>query len=248
MKDCREITCEYYSKWLGQDGILCHEFSGIQYLYSNQRNTVQHGYGNRFDIYALCRKNRAVISYGDAAADRLGAMKDAIGGAMTAKEIGQNLERIFHCKASYGIKYVFETMPVVCSEARVLAEADYKKYEAFFQNSYPGQNTEWLSEYFYEMVRDCMCVGVFADGRLVSCTDTPEMPYMAGDVQEIGINTLREYRGRGYASAACSKCIQEILNHHKIPMWSTEIGNIASRKLAEKIGFAEFAEVIYITF
>ncbi|MDE5891633.1 MAG: hypothetical protein K2H45_01785 [Acetatifactor sp.] len=39
MKNCREITCEYYSKWLGQDGILCHEFSGIQYLYSEQRNT-----------------------------------------------------------------------------------------------------------------------------------------------------------------------------------------------------------------
>lgn len=138
MKDCERTTCEYYSKWLGQDGILCHEFSGIQYLYSNQRNLVQYGYGNQFDIYALCCKNRAVISYGDAAADRLDAMKEAIGGMMTAKEIGRNLERIFRCKASYGIKYVFETMPGICSEARVLAEADYKKYETFFQNCHPG--------------------------------------------------------------------------------------------------------------
>lgn len=98
------------------------------------------------------------------------------------------------------------------------------------------------------MVRDCMCVGVFADGGLVSCTDAPGMPYMAGEVQEIGINTLQEYRGRGYASVACSKCIQEILDHHKTPTWSTTISNTASRKLAEKIGFAEFAEAIYITF
>lgn len=93
-----------------------------------------------------------------------------------------------------------------------------------------------------------MCVGMFADGRLVSCTDAPGVPYMAEEVQEIGINTLHEYRGHGYASAACSKCIQEIFNHHKIPMWSTGIDNIASRKLAEKLGFTEFAKVIYITF
>lgn len=248
MKDWGRTTCEYYSKWLGQDGILCHKFSGIQYLYSNQRNMVQYGYGNQFDVYVLCFKNRAVISYGDVAADRLDAMKEAVGGMVDAKEIGRNLERFFRCKASYGIKYVFETMPGICSEARVLAEADYKKYEAFFQNCHPGQNTEWLREYFNEMVRDCMCVGMFADGRLVSCTDAPGVPYMAEDVQEIGINTLHEYKGRGYAAAVCSKCIEEILNHNKTPIWSTEIDNIASRKLAEKVGFTEFAEVIYITF
>ena len=211
MKNFMETTCEYYSKWLGQDGILCHDFSGIQYLYSAQRNTIQYGYGNRFDIYALCQNNRTVISYGDAAVDRLDMMMDAIGSTMSVGEIGQILERIFQCRANYGIKYVFETMPVVPSEARVLTEADYKKYETFFLKSNPNQKTEWLREYFYEMVRDCMCVGVFADDRLVSCTDVPGMPYMAGDVQEIGLNT-------------------------------------ASRKLSEKIGFTEFAEVIYITF
>lgn len=78
MKDWGRTTCEYYSKWLGQDGILCHKFSGIQYLYSNQRNMVQYGYGNQFDVYVLCFKNRAVISYGDVAADRLDAMKETV--------------------------------------------------------------------------------------------------------------------------------------------------------------------------
>ncbi len=247
MKDCMEITREYYSKWLGQDGILNKDFSGIRYLYSEQRNMVQYGYGNRFDIYALCFKDRAVISYGEAAMDRLDAMKNAIGGKMTIKEIGQILEQIFCCRASYGVKYVFEAVAVVHSEARMLTEADYKHYKTFFQKCNPGQNTEWLREYFYEMVRDHMCVGMYADGELVSCTDAPGVPYMAGDVQEIGINTLQGYRGRGYATAVCSKCIQEILNYHKVPIWSTTIDNTASRKLAEKIGFAEFAEVIYIT-
>ncbi len=46
------------------------------------------------DLISMCCKNRAVISYGEAAADRLSAMKDAIAGMMTAKEIGQIMERI----------------------------------------------------------------------------------------------------------------------------------------------------------
>jgi hypothetical protein len=33
----------------------------------------------------------------------------------------------------------------------------------------------------------------------------------------------------------------------KIPLWSTAADNLASRRLAQKIGFAEYAEVISVT-
>ncbi len=92
-----------------------------------------------------------------------------------------------------------------------------------------------------------MCIGIYRDGGIVSCTDAPDMPYMGEQVQEIGINTLREYRGNGYAAMACSKCLQEMAAHHKIPLWSTAADNLASRRLAQKIGFAEYAEVISVT-
>ena len=33
----------------------------------------------------------------------------------------------------------------------------------------------------------------------------------------------------------------------KIPLWSTAADNLASRRLAQKIGFAEYTEVIFVT-
>lgn len=247
--DYMKITCEYYSKWLGQDEILLHDFSGVQYLYSSQRNVVQQGYGSRFDLYALCQKDRVVISYGDMAVDRLDALKAAIDSTMSVKEIGQTLERIFQCEAGYGIKYAFRAMPVLLGslEVKALTGEDYKEYERFFRRCNPNQNIEWLREYFDEMALKRLCMGVFADGGLVSCTDAPQVPYMAEAVQEIGIHTVYEYRGRGYAAWACSKCMEELLNNHKVPLWSTSIDNTASRRLAEKIGFVELATEIHIT-
>lgn len=97
------------------------------------------------------------------------------------------------------------------------------------------------------MAQNHICIGVYADAMLVSCTDAPDMPYMGAQVQEIGINTLREYRGKGYAAMACGSCIRELTCRHKTPLWSTEAGNQASRRLAEKPGFNEFAEVVSVT-
>jgi predicted GNAT family acetyltransferase len=73
------------------------------------------------------------------------------------------------------------------------------------------------------------------------------MPYMSDEVQEIGINTLSNYRGRGYATIACQGSINEILKNGKIPQWSTSITNIASQKLAEKLGFVKLGDVITLT-
>ena len=84
---CREATALYYSKWLGQDGILNHDWKGIEYIYSQQRNTVQHGYGERFDLYALCQKDRIVISYGDRTGNQLDMLKSEIHKTMPAEEV-----------------------------------------------------------------------------------------------------------------------------------------------------------------
>lgn len=247
-KSYREITCEYYSKWLGQDEILSRGKKGIEYVYSAERNTAQFGYDRPFDMYVLCRKEQIVISYGDRIGDRIAVLKGAIRDGMAAEEIGRVLEEIFGRKASRSVKYVFEKELSVAPEAKVLTMEDYGKYEEFWLKCYPSDgDTGWLREYFEEMASERLCVGAFADGALVSCTDAPGMPYMKDYVREIGVNTLQDHRRRGYAAAACSKCVDEILKSHKVPLWSTSVNNAASRKLAERIGFAEFAEVVQLT-
>ena len=247
-ENCMEATGAYYSKWLGQDGILNPDWKGVEYVYSEQRNTVQQGYAHRFDIYALCQKDRIVVSYGDRTGNRLDAMKSQIRDAMPAEEVRRILEKIFQRNTYDNMKYVFKNMPDIPSDAKALALEDYREYADFWRKCNPGcKNTEWLKEYFEEMAQAHMCIGMYRDGGIVSCTDAPDMPYMGEQMQEIGINTLREYRGKGYAAMACSKCLQEMAAHHKIPLWSTSADNLASRRLAQKIGSAEYAEVISVT-
>jgi len=247
IKGCMEITCKYYSKWLGQDEILTRDFSGAEYVYSEQRNIVQYGYGTQFDLYVLCQKGRTVVSFGDTAAASMDILKREIGTGMQPAEIRRLLERLFGRKTGHSIKYVLGQLPIPAQKARVLTPENYGQYRDFWQKCYQNDDTEGLEEYFDEMAQEHTCVGVFADGVLASCTDAPGMPYMENQVREIGINTLPEYRGRGYASEACKKCIEEILNHNKVPLWSTSVENKASRRLAEKTGFSEFAEVITMT-
>lgn len=97
-----------------------------------------------------------------------------------------------------------------------------------------------------EMAQEKTCIGVFEQDQLACCTDAPTMPFMKEFVQEIGITTLEKYRKKGYASEACSRCVQEILNQGKIPLWSTGVQNTASQKLAEKVGFKKLADVLTI--
>lgn len=134
------------------------------------------------------------------------------------------------------------------NKSKVLGKDDYNKYEDFLKKCNPKcSNIDWLQEYFEEMICENMCVGVFEDSLLVSCTDAPGMPYMLDEVQEIGINTLSDYRGKGYATIACQSCVNEIIKNGKVPQWSTTIANLASQKLAEKVGFVKLADVITIT-
>ena len=146
------------------------------------------------------------------------------------------------------VKYVFSEIKPSDDMAMVLNEKDYMKYEEFFKKCNPScRSIDWLEEYFIEMSQKNICVGVCDGEALVCCADAPVMPYMSNEVQEIGINTLTEYRGKGYATSVCRKCINEILKNGKVPQWSTSVNNIASQRLAEKVGFVKLADVITLT-
>jgi RimJ/RimL family protein N-acetyltransferase len=63
---------------------------------------------------------------------------------------------------------------------------------------------------------------------------------MSNQTQEIGINTLSLFRGKGYGRYACLSCINAMMRADICPQWSTDIGNIASQKLAVSIGFEKY--------
>ncbi len=238
----------YYSKWLGEEQILLRNFEEVQYVYSNERNEPQYGYEQAFDLYIFIKDDKVIVSYGDKSKGKINELKKNLNINMSANDIRLLVCKIFGREPVCNIKYVFSNVKPVDERAVVLNNEHYRKYTDFFKKCNPNcSNIDWLEEYFNEMCQDNLCVGAFDGEVLVSCSDAPGMPYMSDEVCEIGINTLPEYRGKGYATSVCKKCICEILRNGKVPQWSTSVNNIASQRLAEKSGFVKLADVITLT-
>ncbi len=62
---------------------------------------------------------------------------------------------------------------------------------------------------------------------------------------EIGIETIMEYRGRGFALYACGALIDYCLEMGYEPVWACKLENTRSFRLAQKLGFEPVAEIPY---
>ncbi|MDD2268864.1 MAG: GNAT family N-acetyltransferase [Eubacteriales bacterium] len=245
--DYNQITKMYYSKWLGINKTLC-DVDGIEFIYSPERNLTQFGYSQPFDIYCFYQTNRIIVSYGEKAKEKIEIFKGKLNSHTSVDELKKEIIDVYGVIPHHNIKFFFNSLPRENKIARTLTLDDYNPYRDFFKKCNPScGNTDWVQDYFCEMISDRVCVGVFVEGMIVSCTDSPGMPYMQDQVQEIGVNTLSDYRGKGYASAACILCAKNIIDNGKCPLWSTDTNNTVSERLAYKVGFIRFADVLTIT-
>ena len=247
LKQISDTTLAYYSLWIGQENILLQNKKGIEFLYSEERNKTQQGYGVPFDIYIFKSPERTVISYGSNAKQYISTFADNLDENMTIDEIGNIAERIFHVKPVRNIKYVYSRQINLNTSAVTLTASDFHKYKEFFEKCHHVTAGDWLYDYFIGMAEKRLCCGFYLDNTLVSCTDAPDMPYMNDKIAEIGVNTLPDFYGKGFATECCKKCISNILENDLCPIWSTSSDNLASQALAEKIGFEKVADVITLT-
>jgi len=245
---CKSATLEYYENWLGKPG--CLNNPGVQYIYSEERNRKQYGYPQQLDIYLWERPGQLAISYGSAALDIMDDFRAGLGGNENIRETALLLSDTINGNFTRSIAYYYDDSVFRRTECRcyvrTLAASDYEAYQDFFLECHPGSEVGWLQEYFDSMVPNGYCVGAFSDGKLVSCTDSPGMPYLENRLQEIGVNTLSPYRGNGYAASVCSIAAKNILSLGRIPLWRHRADNIASGKVAQKIGFKRIAEILTI--
>lgn len=247
LEQISDTTLAYYSLWIGQENILLQNKKGIEFLYSEERNKTQQGYGVPFDIYIFKSPERTVISYGSNAKQYISTFADNLDENMTIDEIGNIAERIFHVKPVRNIKYVYSRQINLNTSAVTLTASDFHKYKEFFEKCHHVTAGDWLYDYFIGMAEKRLCCGFYLDNTLVSCTDAPDMPYMNDKIAEIGVNTLPDFYGKGFATECCKKCISNILENDLCPIWSTSSDNLASQALAEKIGFEKVADVITLT-
>lgn len=79
-----------------------------------------------------------------------------------------------------------------------------------------------------------ICYYVIEDNKIVSICYSG---FKAEKTQTIGIETLKEYRRKGFAYALASKFVEDCLKQNIIPYWDCSEDNIGSKILAEKLGF-----------
>ncbi len=65
------------------------------------------------------------------------------------------------------------------------------------------------------------------------------------DQLEIGIETSKDYQGKGLAAYSCSALIDYCLKNNYIPVWSCNLENTGSYKLAQKLGFEQTVIIPY---
>jgi len=85
-----------------------------------------------------------------------------------------------------------------------------------------------------DFVKNGMGFTLLHNGEIAS---TAYSAFVHEDKLEIGIETVEQYRGFGYAELTCCKLIDYCLEMDLIPVWSCRFENTASYKLAQKLGF-----------
>ena len=63
---------------------------------------------------------------------------------------------------------------------------------------------------------------------------------------DIGVATDAEWRGRGFATALASIVARRVQEAGRIPVWSCGEDNMASLRVAEKLGFEEVSRLTYV--
>lgn len=94
----------------------------------------------------------------------------------------------------------------------------------------------------YQFSNDGVGFSVLFNGKLVS---TAFSAFIFDSMLEIGIETSKDYVGKGFALQSCSALIDYCLANKLEPVWGCKLENQGSFKLAQKLGFEP---TLYIPF
>ena len=108
--------------------------------------------------------------------------------------------------------------------------------------------TSWLVKTWGDtagLAASGMAWGAWSNGRLVALACTF---FLGNSIEEIGVATEPEHRGRGLSVACAGALCQDIRARGRLPSWTTSPDNIASQRVAAKLGFThQRDDVLYVT-
>jgi len=112
------------------------------------------------------------------------------------------------------------------------------------KEAFEGMKGSVIPIYFWKSADDFVEKGVgfslYSDNQLAS---TAYSAFIHDKKLEIGIETVEEYRGKGYATETCSALIDYCMENDYEPIWACKSENRGSYHLALKLGFEPCAEI-----
>lgn len=107
-----------------------------------------------------------MISYGYGAADRIDALRAELGGETDAYVLKQAVERVWDVKPAHSMKFVYAKLPDMATTARPIAAGDMERCIEFWAAAHPGAQTNWIREYYAEMVAEGTTFAAFGANAL----------------------------------------------------------------------------------
>ena len=93
-----------------------------------------------------------------------------------------------------------------------------------------------------DFVGNGVAYSLYYDGQMAA---TSFSAFCLGKQLELGIETLKEFRGKGLAKIICSVLIDYCIENGLEPVWACRLENAASYKLALQLGFEPTLEIPY---
>ena len=143
--------------------------------------------------------------------------------------------------AYYGDVYHTLTRPAVIHshpDVRLLTEDDRALFDGVPDDLKPGMRGD------VEIVlREGFVAGAVVEGRVVSVAHTNAITERYAD---IGVFTHQDFRNRGYSTASAALVAAAIQGSGRMPVWSCGEDNLASLRVAAKVGFVEISRRTYV--
>ncbi|MCP4460684.1 MAG: GNAT family N-acetyltransferase [Cytophagales bacterium] len=103
-----------------------------------------------------------------------------------------------------------------------------------------------VPSYFWDTAEDFFSKGIgFSVLHENKIATTAYSSVLLDKTLELGMETIEEFRGKGFAQHACSALIDYCLENDFEPIWACRLENIGSYKLAVKLGFEPTLKLPY---
>ncbi|MBN2349753.1 MAG: GNAT family N-acetyltransferase [Bacteroidales bacterium] len=156
--------------------------------------------------------------------------------------IDQHVTNIIELNTRINFKFNFQKYPDFSKKNLISTVKIVQTNKKIFED----MNGSVVPKYFWDNADDFLKRGagfsLFVEDKIAA---TAYSAFVHDNKLELGIETVEEFRGRGFAQYSCSALIDYCLEKKLEPVWACRLENIGSFNLAVKLGFEPTAEIPY---